>query len=152
MFFKSLKEKRRKELEQEISDYNQRIEDNEKLLEDIKNNYLPLRNKCEKVIRDKGLNQYMLRSVFIAAYDDDKLTVGVFDVEKDLWDGEERLIHGDEVLKETVQLRCFDRESYVAEQIARLKDPTKIIEHDIERAKATVAKDKARLNELDRSL
>lgn len=134
--FKKLKEKRVNRLKGNIAEYEQYVANNEALLEDIKNNYLPLRDKCEKVIRDNKLNYYSLGDCFHAAYKDDKLTLRVCKVDADVWDGKAIQRLGDVVFEETVQLRCFNPESFVADQILKLKDPTWIIERDIERDKS----------------
>lgn len=129
--FKKLREKRRKEWEQRIADAEQRLADYERLLEDIKNNYLPLRERCIDTIYKHEMNYYHLRDVFGAAYKDDKLRVIINKIETNTWDAKPSHKFVCTLLDETIQLRCFDRESFVADLILKLEDPTKEIERAI---------------------
>lgn len=145
MFFKNYN---RKELEQKIASEEKGVADYEKLLEDIKNNYLPLRDKCVKVIYDNEMNYYPLRDVVGAAYEDGKLRLIINMVKTDTWDAKPTVKIVGTLVDETIQLRCFNRESPVAELILKLEDPTKVIERVIGYIKNRISNYKAKLNEL----
>lgn len=44
-----------------IAEYEQRIKVREQVIEDINNNYMPLRDKCVDIIRKNGLNHGTLK-------------------------------------------------------------------------------------------
>lgn len=143
---KKLKEER---LKSNIAKYEQYVVNGEMLLEDIKNNYLPLRDKFVKFICDKALNRHRLRDVFWVGYEDGKLHFVVWEVKSVLWDGEVTLKPGETLLEETISLRGLNLSSTIFELISKLKDPTKLIETCIKRDKSWLDSYKRELRALE---
>lgn len=145
---KKHKESRRAELERAILMWENELKENEQLLEDIKNNYLPLREKCREIIISHNLNYFPLRNVLGVAYEDEELRVIVNNVKWSFWDGERTILTGETLLDETIQIRGLRLDRYDVSLIRRLEDPTEYIGTIISRHKETIKIRKELLNEL----
>lgn len=146
--FKKRKESRRAKLESFILMLENELKENEQLLEDIKNNYLPLREKCREIITSHYLNYFPLRNVLGMAYEDGELRVIVNNADWDFWDGERTILTGETLLDETIQIRGLRIDSYEASLIRELEDPTRYIERIICRKKEPIKIRKEVLNKL----
>lgn len=144
--FKKHKESRRAELERDILMWENELKGNEQLLEDIKNNYLPLREKCREIIINHKLNYFPLRNVLGMAYKDGELRVIVNNAKWSFWDGERTILNGEILLDETIQIRGLRLDRYEASLIRKLEDPTWYIKHIISSEKGSIEIRKEVLN------
>lgn len=145
---KKYKESRRAELERAILMWENELKENEQLLEDIKNNYLPLREKCREIIISYNLNYFPLCNVLGVAYEDEELRVIVNNVKWSFWDGERTILTGETLLDETIQIRGLRLDRHEADLIRKLEDPTNYIALIISRNKESIKIRKELLNEL----
>lgn len=114
------------------------------LIKELEDVYLPIRDKCEEIIRSHGLNHYPLKDVLeLRAYDEPEYEIVIYDVKEDWWDGEKYLKKTDTLLDEKFRLE-FAYEFYnkgdvctpysfdfVCYFLSRLDDPTDICKREL---------------------
>lgn len=122
-------------LNQKLADTKYELSVYETLLEDININYLPVRNKCENLIRQKALNRYPLKDVLeITALADYKFEFKIYDIKEDYWDGHECIVRGGLLFDKTIQLYALkfilDNEDplYGESEYGRIIDSMTILE------------------------
>lgn len=151
---KRSKERRIKEIEAEIDKYQHEIEVIQKIISELNTKYLPIRDKCIETIRSHNLGIYTLDNVFAHHYESGKLRLVVSDAKEEYWNGYKRVMHGDILLDETIQLDIpGNYDVYVLDgsyQLDNLMDLTKVYTYDISRYNNVIYELKEKLAKLNK--